>query len=226
MTAVTTTRAATSTTRTGTSAFRPSSRSRARVAFGMLLSIAAVGAMLTVFAAADERTAVLQIVRDVPAGAQLSRDDVRVIEVSADSSLAVVASSQLPLVVGQYAKVRMVAGSLLAVPMLQAAPLVGAGSAIVAVAVPGGELPVGLRERSRVQLVFPQTSSAEAPPAPVEGRVVGLPAAADSITGRESLSIEVAVEDAPTLAAAAEVRVVLLDPGVDPASAPTPVVTP
>ena len=174
----------------------------------------------------DDRSAGKLNVRDVPAGAQLSLDDVRVIEVSADSSLAVVASSQLPLVVGQYAKVRMVAGSLLASPMLQAAPLVGAGSAIVAVAVPGGELPVGLRERSRVQLVFPQTSSAEAPPAPVEGRVVGLPAAADSITGRESLSIEVAVQDAPTLAAAAEVRVVLLDPGVDPASAPTPVVTP
>ena len=226
MTTATATRAATSTTRSGTSAFRPSSRSRVRVTLGLLLSIAAVGAMLTVFATANERTAVLQVVRDVPAGAQLSPDDVRVIEVSADSSLAVVASSRLALVVGQYAKVRMVAGSLLTSPMLQAMPLVGSGSAIVAVAVPSGELPIGLRERSRVQLVFPQTSGAEVSPRPVEGRVVGLPMAADSITGRESLSIEVAIADAPTLAAAAEVRVVLLDPGVDPASATTTAVTP
>jgi hypothetical protein len=220
MTTMTATRAATSTKRSGLSGFRPSSRSRTRIAVGALLSIAAVGAMLTVFATTDKRTPVLQVVRDVPAGSQLSADDLRVIEVSVDSSLAVVPSSQLSLVVGQYAKVRVVAGSLLASPMLQSAPLVGPGAAIVAISVPEGELPVGLRERSRVQLVFPQASVAEVPPAPVEGRVVGLPAAADSVTGGSSLSIEVAVADAATLAAATRVRVVLLDPGVDPASEP------
>ena len=218
MSSITVTRPASTTLRSGASAFRPSSRSRVRIAVGALLSLAAIGVMLTVFASADKRMPVLQVVRDVPAGAQISVDDLRIIEVSVDSSLAVVPSSQMVAIVGQYAKVRIVAGSLVAAPMLQGEPLVAPGAAIVAVSVPSGELPVGLRERSRVLLVFPQSSAADAAPAPVEGRVVGLPQATDTVTGRESLSIEVAVGDAAVLASAAEVRVVLLDPGVDAAS--------
>jgi SAF domain len=218
MSSITMTRPASATLRASTPAFRPSSRSRVRLAVGALLSLAAIGVMLTVFASADKRMPVLQVVRDVPAGTQLSAGDLRIIEVSVDSSLAVVPSSQMVAIVGQYAKVRIVAGSLVATPMLQGAPLVAPGAAIVAVSVPSGELPVGLRERSRVLLVFPQSSAADVAPEPVEGRVVGLPQSTDTVTGRESLSIEVAVGDAAVLAAAAEVRVVLLDPGVDAAS--------
>jgi hypothetical protein len=213
MSSITATRPASTTLRVGTSAFRPSSRSRVRIAVGALLTLAAIGVMLTVFASANKRTPVLQVVRDVPAGAQLSVDDVRIIEVSVDSSLAVVPSSQMMAIVGQYAKVRIVAGSLVAPSMLQSTALVAPGAAIVAVSVPSGELPVGLRERSRVLLVFPRSSADDAAPAPVE-----LPQTTDTVTGRESLSIEVAVGDAAVLAAAAEVRVVLLDPGVDAAS--------
>ena len=174
--------------------------------------------MLTVFASADKRMPVLQVVRDVPAGTQLAVSDLRIIEVSVDSSLAVVPSSEMVAIVGQYAKVRIVAGSLVASPMLQGEPLVAPGAAIVAVSVPSGELPIGLRERSRVLLVFPRSSAADAAPQPVEGRVVGLPQATDTVTGRQSLSIEVAVADAAVLAAAPEVRVVLLNPGIDAAS--------
>jgi hypothetical protein len=189
---------------------------------GALLTILAVGVMLMVFASADKRVPVLQVVRDVPAGTQLTSADLRIVHVSVDSSLAVVAAADEALVVGQYAKVRVVAGSLLATPMLQPGALVSPGASIVAISVPSGELPLGLRERSRVQLVFPATSAAEAAPAPVEGRVVGLPTSPDSVTGRESLSVEVAAADAPTVAAAATVRVVLLDPGVDAAAAVQP----
>jgi hypothetical protein len=52
----------------------------------------------------------------------------------------------------------------------------------------------------------------------VFGRVVGLPTVPDSVTGQLSLSVEVATADAVTVAMAAKVRVVLLDPGVDPAA--------
>lgn len=200
-------------------AFRPSSRSRVRIAVGALLAAVAVGVMLLIFATTDKRVPVLQLVRDVPAGQQLSNADLRTIEVSADPTLAVVAASDLDLVVGRYAKVRMISGSLLAEPMLQAAPLVAPGSAVVALTVPSGELPIGLRERSQVQLVFPPTGSAGAvPPAPVTGRVVGLPSEPDAVTGKLALSVEVSAADAVTVAGAADVRVVLLDPGADPAS--------
>jgi hypothetical protein len=196
--------------------FRPSSRSRMRIAIGTLLSMIAVGAVLLVFSTADRRVAVLQVVHDLPAGAQLAAGDVRSIELSTDPSLAVVHAADVAGVIGQYTKVRIVTGGLLAPGLLQAGPLVAPGSAVVAVTVPSGQLPVGLRERSQVQIVMP-ASGDEVAPSPVVGRVVGLPAAPDSVTGQMSLSVELAAVDAVAVAGATSVRVVLLDPGLDPA---------
>jgi len=176
----------------------------------------AVGVVLLVFASADKRVAVLQVVRDLPAGTQLSADDVRSVDVSTDPSLAVIRTSDLAGVVGEYTKVRIVSGGLLATGLLQSQPLVTAGSAVVAVTVPSGQLPAGIRERSQVEVVVPSTHDAPAV-APVTARVVGLPAAPDSVTGQMSLSLEVSAADAVTVANAATVRVVLIDPGVDPA---------
>ena len=164
----------------------------------------------------DRRVGVLQVVRDLPAGSQIGAQDVRSIELSTDPSLAVVKTVDLAGVVGQYTKVRVVAGGLLALGLLQSQPLVAPGSAVVAVTIPSGELPTGLRERSQVQIVIPAVGD-DVQVAPVLGRVVGLPAAPDSVTGQMSVSFEVSVADAVTVASATRVRVVLLDPGADPA---------
>jgi len=133
---------------------------------------------------------------------------------SVDSSLAVVPAADIASVVGQYTKVRVIAGGLLAAGLMQPGPLVAPGSAVVAVTIPSGELPAGLRERSQVQIVIPVTGDDVAAP-PVLGRVVGLPDAPDSVTGQRSISFEVAAIDAVAVASATRVRVVLLDPGVD-----------
>jgi multidrug resistance efflux pump len=178
------------------------------------MSMAAVGVVLLVFSTADRRVAVLQVVRDLPAGAQLSSADLRSIELSTDPSLAVVRTTDIATVVGQYTKVRIVTGGLLASGLLQAGALVAPGSAVVAVTIPSGELPAGLRERSQVKIVFPAKGD-EVPPSPVTGRVVGLPDAPDSVTGQLSISFEVSAIDAVVVASATRVRVVLLDPGVD-----------
>jgi hypothetical protein len=204
-------RASTAPARAG---FRPSSRSRARIAIGTLLSLVAVGVVLLVFSTADRRVAVLQAVHDLPAGAQLTANDLRSIELSTDPSLAVVRVADLGSVVGQYTRVRIVTGGLLAAGLLQPAPLVAPGSAVVAVTVPSGELPAGLRERSHVQVVL-LPNGGGAVPAPVVGRVVGVPLSPDSVTGQMSISLEVASVDAVAVASATRVRVVLLDPGVD-----------
>ncbi|MEP7202276.1 MAG: SAF domain-containing protein [Ilumatobacteraceae bacterium] len=197
------------------SSFRPSSRSRVRIAAGTLLSLIAIGAVLLVFSTADRRVAVLQVVRDLPAGTQIAASDLRSIELSTDPSLAVVESVDLAAIIGQYTKVRIVTGGLLASGLLQARPLVAPGSAVVAVTIPSGELPAGLRERSQVQIVIP-TAGDGVPLSPVLGRVVGLPAAPDSVTGEMSISFETTAADAVTVASATRVRVVLLDPGTDP----------
>jgi hypothetical protein len=185
-----------------------------RIAIGTMLSLVAVGAVLLVFSTADRRVAVLQVVHDLPAGAQLTASDVRSIELSTDPSLAVVRVADVASVVGQYTKVRIVSGGLLATGLLQPAPLVAPGSAVVAVTVPSGELPAGLRERSQVQVVLLPNGATPAPP-PVVGRVVGLPISPDTVTGQLSISLEVASIDAVALASATRVRVVLLDPGTD-----------
>ena len=196
--------------------FRPSSRSRVRIAVGTLLSLVAVGVVLLVFSTADKRVAVLQAVHDLPAGVQVTEADFRSIELSTDPSLAVVKASDVASIIGRYTRVRIVSGGLLDTNLLQAAPLVSPGAAVIALTVPSGELPAGLRERSQVQIVIAATGDTEAPTA-IVGRVVGVPDKPDAVTGQLSVSLEVAAIDAAAVPSAAKVRVVLLDPGVDPA---------
>lgn len=195
--------------------FRPASRSRVRIVGGTLLSLFAVGAILLIFSTADKRVPVLQLVHDVPAGSQLSAGDLRTVELSVDPSLQVVPAAERSAMVGQYAVVRMVAGALLQRQHLQPGALLAAGSAVVAVVVPPGAIPIGLVEQSNVQLVFPVENGTPdaAPPPPVTGRVVGLPSTVDPVTGELSVSVEVPEASAATVAAAPKVRLVLLSPG-------------
>jgi SAF domain len=197
--------------------FRPTSRSRTRIAVGALLVLGSVAAVLLAFDAVDRRVPVLQVVGDVPAGEQIREADLRVVEVSNDPTLPVVAAADIAAVVGTYAKVRIVGGALLAQPMLQTDPLVADGSSVVAVGVVPNELPVGLRERSQVLIVMPRASTDDPLVEPVRARVVGLPTTPDQVSGTVSVSLEVAVADAVAVASSAAVRIVLLEPGVDAA---------
>jgi hypothetical protein len=188
---------------------RMSSRARGRLALGAL--VVAVGVLLNVaiYRGLNDKSPVLELNRDVPAGQQITVDDFRTVDIGTDGAFRSVPSSDLNVVVGSYAKVRLIAGTLLAREALQPGPLVAAGASVVAVTVPAGEVPAGVRERSRVSVVMvasDRTSTA------VDGLVVGLPAAAGS-SGQVSVSIELAAKDAGLVAAADKVRLVLLDPG-------------
>ena len=97
----------------------------------------------------------MQVVRDVPAGEQLTADMLRTVEVDADSTVNLVAGDQLDSLVGSYAKVRLVSGSLVTAEALQSTPLVSAGSSVVAIQVGEGTLPIGVRERAAIVLVIP-----------------------------------------------------------------------
>lgn len=198
--------------------FRPSSRRRTRLAVGAVLVAVAVGANVLVYTNLDRRVAVLQVVRDVPAGSVIGPDDVRTVQVAADASVRTIPADEAGRVVGSHARVRLVSGSLVVAESIQADPLVAPGSAVVAVQVTDGALPVGLRERSRVQLVIPPARGVEGEPVLVEARAVGLPSEPQSVSGRVALSVEVAAGEAPVVAASDDVRVVLLEPTVDPAA--------
>jgi hypothetical protein len=188
---------------------RLSSRARGRLAIGALVVAVGVLLNLAVYRGVNDRTQVLQLARDVPAGQQLAQEDFRSVGVGSDGTFRSVPAAELNALVGSYAKVRLLSGTLLAREALQSGPLVGAGASVVAVTVPAGEVPVGVRERSKVAVVL---VAADRSSKSVNGVVVGLSTTASS-AGLVSVSIEVAAPDAAGVAAAEKVRLVLLDPG-------------
>ncbi len=199
--------------------FQPAARRRNRIALGVALAAIAIGGNLYVYSSLDDAEPVVQVVRDVPAGEQITADMLRTVDADVDPTVNVVSGERLDSLVGSYAKVRLVSGSLVTSEALQSTPLVTEGSAVVAIQVPEGALPIGVRERVAVVLVV---ANGEAAPITVAGRVVGLPAPTNSALGVEALSIEVDVADAATIAAADDVRVVLVEPTADPATNATP----
>ena len=195
--------------------FRPPSRRRARVALGVLLAAFAVGGNLLVYSSLDHKTEVLQIVRDISAGEIVSADDLRVVAVDVDPTVPTVAPQAIGSVVNQYARVHLAAGTLMVDVLVQPTPLVTIGQGVVAVEIRPTHLPAGLRERSRVMLVVVDGDGS--PGLVTEGRVVATGDSSGSSENVVALSVEVREEDAAAIAAAADVRVALLDPGADPA---------
>ena len=140
--------------------FQPASRRRNRIAAGVALAAIAIGGNLWVYSNLDTSEPVVQAVRDIPAGEQITTDMLRTVDVDVDSTVNVIAGDQLDSLVGSYAKVRLVSGSLVTAEALQPTPLVTPGASVVAIQVADGSLPIGLRERVPVLLVVPADRSA------------------------------------------------------------------
>lgn len=190
--------------------FRPGSRRRARIAAGVAIAAVAVAGNVLVYTSLDDTTEVLQFVRNIDAGDRIDATDVRVVELGGDlTSATLVPADQLGLVVNHYARTYIPSGSLASTFVVQPDPVVGEGTAVVAVSPDGGRLPRGVTRRSRVLLVIDGDA-----PTTVEARVV-------SADDDGELSVEVAEVDAVSVAAAGSVHVVLLDPGLDPATSVT-----
>jgi hypothetical protein len=167
-----------------------------------------------IYASLDDKTEVLQVVRNVRAGEVVTSDDLRVVEVDLDPTVPAVEADQIGLVVNQYARVYITSGSLMVEQLVQPTPLVSAGAGVVAVEIRPSRVPSGLRERSRVMLVVvPENNDDEL--FVTTGRVVARGSDADAVSGVFGLSVEVAEADAPLVAAGNDVRVVVLDPGSD-----------
>jgi hypothetical protein len=219
MTGTRPTAGADSSSETAARGFHPASRRRSRIAAGVALAAIAIGGNIFVYANLDAKTPAVQAVRDVPAGEMITGDAFRMVDVDADSTVNLIDGDRLDSLVGTYAKVRLVAGSLVTTEALQATPLVTPGASVVAVQVADGSLPIGVRERVAVLLVVPADRTIDGGAiTSIAGRVVGLPIATTSALGLQSLSVEVAAGDAATIAAADDVRVVLVEPSDDPAS--------
>ena len=199
------------------SRFRPSGRARARLAVGVLLLVVGMLVSVAVYWRLDRKVAVVQLVRDVPAGQQVTADDLGRVRIAVDGRFTGVPAGDASSLIGSWAKTRLTQGSLLTRDALQSAPLVAAGHAVVALRVPVGELPVGLRERSRLQIVLNSAPVAggavSGGPVVVEAVAVALPSAPEPGGATVSLSVELAIENAPQVANAGRVRLLLIAPG-------------
>ena len=202
--------------------FRPAARRRNRIVTGAVLAALAVAGNVWLYSNVDSDEQVLQVTRDVIAGEQITEEMLRLVDVEVDDSVSVVPGEHLASTVGSYAKVRLVAGSLVTPASLQGDPLVTDGASVVAVRVPDGSLPIGLRERVPVDIVLPPRTTTNpeetSEPHVVAGRVIGLPSTPDSTVGLVSVTLEVDAAEASRVAAADDVRLVLREPSDDVAA--------
>lgn len=193
--------------------FRPGSRRRARIAGGAALAAVAIGGNVLLYTSLDDRTEVVQVVTDIRAGELVTADALRIVEVDLDPTVPVVAADDLATVVNQHARVHIASGTLLAPVLVQPTPLVGLDSAIVAIELRPTRVPDGVRERSLLELIVP----GDAGELRTTARVVTRPTEVAGISGVVSMSVEVAGADAAAVASGDDLRIVLLDPGDDPA---------
>ena len=174
------------------------------------------------YSSLDDTTSAVQAIDNIPAGTQVTAEMLRTVDVDVDSSVPVVAGDDLPSLIGQYARVRIVSGQLVVGRAFQPEPIVEAGKSIVAIEVDADLIPTGVLERSTLQLVV---LGADGVPITVPGRATEVPVDSASGGGTVSLSVEVDVEQAPKIATADIVSVVLLPPTASPPTSPEPTTT-
>lgn len=197
--------------------FRPASRRRSRIAAGAVVAAIGIGGNVLLYTSLDDTIQVVQAADTIRQGEQIERGDLRIVDVELDDSVPVVRADQIDLLVGRYARTYIAAGTIVVDVMAQPSPLVTRGQGVVAVEIRPTRVPRDLRERSRVLVVV--VSDDDGGLFVTRGRVVSrsdLTGGGDS--DALSLSVEVAEADGPTVAAANDVRVVLLDPGIDMAT--------
>ncbi|MFT6762747.1 MAG: hypothetical protein ACJAXA_001398 [Candidatus Aldehydirespiratoraceae bacterium] len=208
-----------------TRGFRPNSRRRNRIAAGVALGAAAIGGNLLVYSSLNDTTAVVQAVRDIPAGSQITLDMFRVVDVDIDPTVPTIGGAQLSLLTGQYARTRIASGSLVVGVAIQPDPLVEAGKAILAIEIDKDLVPTGVRARSSLEIVTFTNNNVASEPVVAEAIPArAMSTATDSASGggTVSLSIEVDATQAVQVATADVVRVVLLPPGPDAATDAAP----
>jgi hypothetical protein len=182
----------------------------------VLAVLAGLGAAAAVTSAGD-RTKVLAVARDVPAGQALTAADLTVAEVSADAALTPVPAAQKTAVVGKRPAVDLRKGGLLIASQLAAGTGLGDDRQQVGVQVKRGQAPAGtLAPGDEVLAVTTPAQGeeqvgekAEAPPSTINAVVVTV--SRPDASGTVVVNLAVAPADGPLLATrAAQGRIALV----------------
>ncbi|MGW6564956.1 SAF domain-containing protein [Streptomyces sp. NPDC054975] len=182
----------------------------------VLAVVAGLGAATAVTSASD-RTKVLAIARDVPAGQALTDGDLIVAEVSADAALTPVPASQKASMVGKRPAVDLRKGGLLTASQLATGTGLGDDRQQVGVQVKRGQAPAGtlapgdkvLAVTTPAQGEQPSGKDVEPPPSTVSAVVVTV--SRPDASGNVVVNLAVAPSDGPLLATrAAQGRIALV----------------
>jgi len=171
--------------------------------------LAVLAALLAAYAvtAASDRTPVLAIAHDVPAGQALTKDDLAVAEVSADAALAPIPADERSSVIGKRPAVPLRKGGLLTKAQLAGGSGLGDDKQQVGVQIKRGQSPAGtLAPGDEVLAVTTPAQGEEAKTAaddsaeasPISATVVSVtqPDAAGTVV----VNLAVATTDGPLLA--------------------------
>lgn len=160
-----------------------------------------------------QRSPVLVMARDVPAGTVIQDADLAEASVALDPALKAIGTSQRAEVVGKRAAVELLPGVLLAPGQITTRTLVRQGEQLVGLNLKPGQMPDSpLKPEDQVQVVFTGDSGAAAPgkngkpgqdgPVTVDARIVRVGSKQDS-TGQQVIDVAVTSADGPRLAAQA-----------------------
>lgn len=186
----------------------------AAIAIVLIVGLGALGAYF--YAKAGEKTPVVVVTRDVPAGHRIAREDLSTVNVA--GGVTAIAGSHLDSVVGQVAAVELLPNTLLQRSMVTSASPLPPGSSMVGVELKPGQLPAaGVSDGARVQVLqLPNTNTTSAASSPQNATVLATAArvydsASDpSQTGGSLVTLIVPSEDAAPIAAASSAGLVAL----------------
>ena len=187
---------------------------------GVLLVVLGSLGAVALSRAGDRRSPVLVVSHDVPAGAQLSDADLAVVSVSTDSALPLLPATSRGSIVGGFLKVRLLSGQFLSAGFVQPGPLVTAGKVVVALPVTALQVPFGMHELSRIEIVVVPAGGATNPaaatgPFTADAVVVRYPQFGKDGSSTAALSVEVDPTAAvPLVSAGRNIALVLVDPTV------------
>lgn len=170
----------------------------------VLAVLCGLGAAAAVTSAGD-RTRVLAVARDVPAGQVLTDGDLAVAEVSADAALSPVAASERTAMVGRRTAVDLRKGGLLTLGQLSAGSGLGDNMQQVGVQVKRGQAPAGTLAAGDKVLAVTTPAQGEQPDTKTQARPSTVSAVVVSVsrpdaTGTVVVNLAVAPADGPQLA--------------------------
>ena len=184
------------------------------VAIVLIVGLAGLGAYF--YSKAGQKTPVVVVTQDVPAGHRIDRSDLSTVDVA--GGVTAIGGSNLDSVVGQVATVELLPGVLLQRAMVTPTNPLPSGSSMVGVELRPGQLPAGgLRDGTRVQVLqLPNKNTASASNTPQAATVLATSATVyestsdPSQTGGSLVTLVVPSDDAASIAAASSAGLVAL----------------